>query len=86
MGILLPAIVTAEERTLTPEQMEALAKTGGEIIDETPERPAKLPDLTKGDPIPIGKDKPEIWSLGPTGSPASWSAVSRAIRSRSRAR
>ena len=60
------AHVSAEERTLTPEEMEALAKTG-EIIDETPERPAKLPDLTKGELIPEGKNPPEIWNLGPTG-------------------
>ncbi len=65
LGAMVPTVY-AEERTLTPEQMEALAK-GGEIIDETPERPAKLPDLTKGDPIPATKDKPEIWYLGPTG-------------------
>jgi hypothetical protein len=66
LGILVPAIATGDERTLTPEQMEALAKTG-EIIDETPQRPAKLPDLTKGELIPATKDKPETWSLGPTG-------------------
>jgi hypothetical protein len=68
-ALLMGAMVLtafAEERTLTPEQMEALAKDG-EIIDETPERPAKLPDLTKGDPMPATKDKPEIWYLGSTG-------------------
>ena len=28
LGILFPSIATADERTLTPEQMEALAKAG----------------------------------------------------------
>ena len=62
-GLLAPSVF-AEERTLTPEQMEALAKTG-ELEAETPERPAKLPDLTKGETLPETKDKP--WTLGPTG-------------------
>ena len=66
LGLLVPVTANAEERTLTPEQMEALAKTG-ELVDETPDRPANLPDLTKGEPMPATKDKPEIWYLGPTG-------------------
>ena len=41
----------AEERTLTPEQMEAIAKQG-ELEDGQNARPAKLPDLTKGEPMP----------------------------------
>ena len=65
LGLLtIPA--TAEERTLTPAQMEALAKAG-ELVEAAPVRPATLPDLTKGDPIPEGKTKPQVWTLGPTG-------------------
>lgn len=61
------SIVSAEERTLTPEQMEALAK-GQALDDEVPERPATLPDLTKGQLIPPGKKgPPQPWYLGPTG-------------------
>lgn len=64
---LLLAPVLAEERTLTPEQKEQLAE-GGDFSPETPERPANLPDLTKGDPIPDGgKNPPPTWTLGPTG-------------------
>jgi hypothetical protein len=63
-ALLLP--VAAEERTMTPEQMEELAKNG-DLTEESTERPATLPDLTKGDPIPASKDKPEFWYLGPTG-------------------
>ena len=59
-------IATADERTLTPEQIEQLAAEGeltGE--NETP-RPAKLPDLTKGELIGE-KLKQYSWHLGPTG-------------------
>jgi hypothetical protein len=66
LGSLLSAIATAEERTLTPEEMEKLAKTG-ELAEEVEERPAKLPDLTQGDPVPTGKATPQTWHLGPTG-------------------
>ncbi|NNC90846.1 MAG: hypothetical protein HKN82_20530, partial [Akkermansiaceae bacterium] len=57
----------ADERTLTPEQIEALAK-GGDLTEEI-ERPGNLPDLTKGDPLPPGGKlgPPPIWTLGPTG-------------------
>lgn len=55
----------AEERTMTAEQMEKLAK--GEELIEVEVRPAKLPDLTKGEPMPPSKDKPQVWNLGPTG-------------------
>lgn len=33
-----------------------------------PVRPAKMPDLTKGDPLPPpGKDGPSLWNMGATG-------------------
>jgi len=58
----LPAV--AEERTLTPEQLEALAQDG-ELVEKA-ERPEKLPDLTKGEPA--GERFPQHeWPLGPTG-------------------
>ncbi len=59
-------LARAQERTHTAEQMEQLAKTGE--LDGTAEvqRPAKLPDLTKGQPI--GEKSPtNTWHLGPTG-------------------
>ncbi|MDG2219732.1 MAG: DUF6288 domain-containing protein, partial [Rubripirellula sp.] len=57
----------ADERTLTPEQMEKLAKAG-ELAGETgSQRPTKLPDLTKGDPIIGERLKQHTWHLGPTG-------------------
>ena len=55
-----------EERTHTQEEMDALAKEG-ELQPEADERPANLPDLTKGEPLPPSKFKPMVWSLGPTG-------------------
>ena len=56
-----------EERTLTPEQLDALAQ-GGDLTEEV-ERPGNLPDLTKGEPLPPGgkQGPPPIWTLGPTG-------------------
>jgi HEAT repeat protein len=64
---LLPFPLAAEERTMTPEQMEKLAE-GGDFEAEAPERPTNLPDLTKGDPVPAGaKSRPPTWTLGPTG-------------------
>ena len=63
----LAPLVSAEERTLTPEQMEALAKQGDFGDEDQPSRPAKLPDLTKGEEIPQGKFPPQPWHLGPTG-------------------
>ncbi len=65
MACLVPSSFAAE-RTLTPEQMEKLAKDG-ELDEEVPTRPAQLPDLTKGDLIPPSDDKPQIWTFGPTG-------------------
>lgn len=57
--------VFADEREVTPEQLEAIQK-GGEV-EEQPDRPKSLPDLTKGEPIPPAKSPPQIWHLGPTG-------------------
>lgn len=63
---LTGALAQEEERTHTPEEMEALAKDGV-LAPEKEERPAALPDLTKGEPLAPSKDKPMVWSLGPTG-------------------
>ncbi len=62
----LPTVV-AEERTLTVEEMEALANGGdfGEAEDVV--RPKDMPDLTKGGVIKKGKGAPPVWTLGPTG-------------------
>lgn len=61
-----PALGQAE-RTLTPEQLEAL-QNDGELVDDANVRPAKLPNLTKGDPAgDAGKHGENIWPLGPTG-------------------
>jgi hypothetical protein len=57
----------AEERTMTPEQMEALAKSGDFTGEEDIERPKDLPDLTKGGVLLTGKSAPPIWTYGPTG-------------------
>ena len=55
------------ERTLTPEQLEAL-QNDGELAGNTNARPARLPDLTKGEPAgEAGKYGERIWPLGPTG-------------------
>ena len=64
-ALVLP--VSGEERTLTPEQMEALANQGDFTGEEEIERPKNLPDLTKYDPLPTGKAGPPVWTLGPTG-------------------
>ncbi|MFT5854174.1 MAG: hypothetical protein ACI8XO_001417, partial [Verrucomicrobiales bacterium] len=66
LSLASATLAVADERTLTPEQMEALAKAG-ELVEAAPPRPAKLPDLTKGDPIPPSKKKPQVWTFGPTG-------------------
>lgn len=67
LAILFAQPAAAEERTLTPEQMAELAKDG-ELPPEVVERPANLPDLTKGEPVPLGKfGPPQPWYLGPTG-------------------
>lgn len=67
--LLLPLLhspVFSQERTLTPEQMEALAKEG-ELDSEAIERPTNLLNFIKGDLPPTGKSAPTLWTLGPTG-------------------
>ena len=55
----------AQDRTLTPEQLEVLLKEGELASGETA-RPAKLIDLTKGERV--GEiQKFDIWHFGPTG-------------------
>ena len=61
----LTLFVFADEREATEEQLEAI-KNGGEV-EIKPERPKNLPDLTKGEALPPNKNKPFIWTLGPTG-------------------
>ncbi|MGD1978193.1 MAG: DUF6288 domain-containing protein, partial [Akkermansiaceae bacterium] len=62
----LPQFALGEERTLTPEQMEAIANAG--VLGEgQQQRPAKLPDLTKGEMLPEEKYGHLVWTLGPTG-------------------
>ncbi len=58
---------SAEERTLTAVEMEALAKAGDFTEAEEKERPKKLPDLTKGGTLPRGKGAPPVWFYGTTG-------------------
>jgi len=62
---LLPAAF-ADERTLTPEQMEKLEKDG-QLDAEQSTRPSGLLDFIKGDLPPTGKAAPTRWTLGPTG-------------------
>ena len=63
----LASVSIADERTLTPEQMEQLAKAGELEGEATVTRPTRLPDLTKGDPIVGSRLKQHAWHLGPTG-------------------
>jgi len=58
-------LASAEDRKLTPEQLEALAK-GGDLTGAENQRPKNLPDLTKGE---LTGDMPkwDVWHLGPTG-------------------
>jgi HEAT repeat protein len=63
---ILPAVARADERTLTPEQMEKLAEEGELAGEAELQRPDKLPDLTKGELIGE-KRKQDSWHLGPTG-------------------
>ena len=69
LGLGAACPVTADERTLTPEQMEALTK-GEELGVQPTSRPDNLPDLTKGELPPVTEDKP--WTLGPTGIVGMW--------------
>jgi len=61
------SLAIAEERTLTPEQMEALANTGELETPAPPSRPSSLPDLTKGEWV-RDMDEINVWNLGPTGA------------------
>ena len=64
--LFLSAFVFADERESTPEQLEAI-QNGGDIPIK-PERPATLPDLTKGEAlVPPKKGDFFVWTLGPTG-------------------
>lgn len=55
----------ADERDVTAA-MEAATNPTAE--EEAPPRPAKMPDLTKGEPLPPpGKAGPVKWMMGPTG-------------------
>jgi hypothetical protein len=67
LSVFLALPVHADEREVTPEQQAAVAGGGDEPAEATQKRPDKLPDLTKGELIPPGKTKPEVWHLGPTG-------------------
>ena len=61
----IATVLLADERTVTPEQLAAIANEGE---THPSSRPAKLPDLTRGEPIPDGKHgPPRPWNLGPTG-------------------
>jgi hypothetical protein len=69
-ALLLTSLsLPAAERTLTPEQLEALAG-GDDLAPKTPDRPGNLVDLTKGDLPPKTTDNP--WTLGPTGIVGMW--------------
>ncbi|MDG2399867.1 MAG: DUF6288 domain-containing protein, partial [Akkermansiaceae bacterium] len=67
--LLFVSFASADERTLTPEQMEALTK-GEDLGPQDVRRPKNLVDLTKGDLPPETDDKP--WTLGPTGIVGMW--------------
>ncbi len=59
----------AEERTMTAEQMLELSKTG-DFGEGDNKSIGKLPDMTKGDPLPPTENKP--WTLGPSGVVCMW--------------
>ncbi|MGB0768638.1 MAG: DUF6288 domain-containing protein, partial [Phycisphaeraceae bacterium] len=63
--IVLPLSALADERTLTPEQLDAL-QNEGELGEQAKARHAKLPDLTKAEPI-RDRELSHTWPLGPTG-------------------
>lgn len=65
--ILFLSFAAADERAVTPEQQAAISGETDEIPEAKPTRPANLPDLTKGELIPPGKNGPPTWSWGPTG-------------------
>lgn len=61
----LTLFAIADEREVTPEQLEAIQNGG--VVEVKIERLDHLPDLTKGEALPPSKNKPFIWNLGPTG-------------------
>ena len=67
MSACWASISSGDERTLTPEQMEQLARAGELEGEGTAVRPTRLPDLTKGDPVTGARLKQHSWHLGPTG-------------------
>lgn len=65
VGLLLATPAIAAERDA--EAAKAAAQGHSPDMQE-PKRPAKLPDLTKGDRIPVPKKGgPVTWNMGPTG-------------------
>jgi hypothetical protein len=67
LSVMIPTALLADEREVTEEQQDAISGANEVIPTAQPKRPAKLPDLTKGDLIPPQKKGPLPWSLGPTG-------------------
>ncbi|MFM2171430.1 MAG: hypothetical protein RI957_1659 [Verrucomicrobiota bacterium] len=63
--LLIPTFLFADDREVTEEQQAAI-QNGGDIVEETL-RPENLTDLTKGEGLPVSKNKPMTWHLGPTG-------------------
>jgi hypothetical protein len=58
-------VAQARERDADAAQAAALGHSPDE---DRPSRPAKMPDLTKGDPLPEpGKHGPVMWNMGPVG-------------------
>lgn len=66
--MMIHQTASAEERTMTAEQMQELLEKGD--LDDSVKRPAKLPDLTKGELMPETEAKP--WTLGPSGVVCMW--------------
>ena len=64
---IISSALFADDREVTEEQQVAISGANEVIPSAQPKRPAKLPDLTKGDSIPPQKKGPLPWSLGPTG-------------------
>ena len=61
-------ITHAAERTMTMEQALQIVESGNVDLELTSKKVANnLPDLTKGDPLPKTKKKPQVWNLGPSG-------------------
>ena len=54
----------ADERD---EEAAKAAALNLEAEEQPPPRPARMPDLTKGDPLPAAKKGRVAWNMGPTG-------------------